>query len=151
MSDQYSGECERGAGELGPKHTKRVFKNGTLANALFPMVRRALRVRLFSATCCVFMEFFRLKVELFSTFQHKALRLINVTLGPGSQSGQARGGLYYLKTDFCFDGLVAHAAPLSRRTRLFCPAPMKRSCVRNLPEPSVTLMSGAPPRLALES
>ena len=30
-------------------------------------------------------------------------------------------------------------------------APRKRSCVRNLPGPSVTLMSGAPPRLALES
>src|SRR4029434_781092 len=37
---------------FGPKHTKHVFKNGTLVNALFPMVRRALRVRLFSATRC---------------------------------------------------------------------------------------------------
>ena len=45
--------------EVGPKHTKRVFKNGTLANALFPMVRRVLRVRLFSATRCVFLAFFR--------------------------------------------------------------------------------------------
>src|SRR4029434_6316488 len=26
----------------GPKHTKRVFKNGTLVNALFPMVRREI-------------------------------------------------------------------------------------------------------------
>ena len=43
----------------GPKHTKRIFKNGTLANALFPMVRRALGVRLFSATRCVFLAFFR--------------------------------------------------------------------------------------------
>ena len=35
------------------------FKNGTLANAVFPIVRRALRVRLFSATRCVFVAFFR--------------------------------------------------------------------------------------------
>src|SRR4029434_6833539 len=40
---------------------------------------------------------------------------------------------------------------IRRITRLFWPAPRKRSCVRNLPGPSVTLMSGAPPRLALES
>src|SRR4029434_3063295 len=44
---------------LGLKHTKRVFKNWQLANALFPMVRLALRVRLFSATRCVFLAFFR--------------------------------------------------------------------------------------------
>src|SRR4029434_2920258 len=53
------GATSIGAHPLGPKHTKRVFKNGTLANALFPMVRRALRVRLFSATRCVFLAFFR--------------------------------------------------------------------------------------------
>src|SRR4029434_388370 len=40
---------------------------------------------------------------------------------------------------------------IRRIPRLFCPAPRKRSCVRNLPGPSVTLMSGAPPHLALES
>ena len=42
--------------------------------------------------------------------------LINVTLGPGSQSDQARGGLYYFTTFFlfyfCFDAIQLTMAML---------------------------------------
>ena len=86
----------------------------------------------------------RLKVEIFSTFQCKA--------HSSSMSHSAQAGCkcsQFLKTYTPWQSAVGKTA--AGAPGCFCTAPMKRSCVRNLPRPSVTLMNGAPPRLVLKS
>src|SRR4029434_303439 len=91
MSERETRVCE-GVCEYGPKHTKRVFKNGTLANALFPMVRRALRVCLFSATRCVFLAFFldALKRWTILNFLAQGAEAHRSSMSHSAQAGCAR-------------------------------------------------------------